>query len=120
MLFESVVCVRVVVVESCLVYVSVMLKLILIYFDFCLKKICVLVVDFMDELCKLVVDMLEIMYDVSGIGLVVVQIGVLDCLIVMDCIKEGDLEFLIMFNFEVLVFLDDINVYEEGCFLILD
>ena len=106
--------------ESCLAYVSLMLKPILIHPDPRLKKTCAPVADLSDELRKLAADMLETMYDAPGIGLAAPQIGVLDRLIVMDCIKEGDPEPVIMFNPEILASSEDTNVYEEGCLSIPD
>ena len=105
---------------SRLAYVSLMLKPILIHPDPRLKKTCAPVADLTDELRKLAADMLETMYDAPGIGLAAPQIGVLDRLIVMDCVKEGDPEPVIMFNPEVLASSDDTNVYEEGCLSIPD
>ena len=61
---------------------------ILIHPDPRLKKVCAPVADLSDELRKLADDMLETMYDAPGIGLAAPQIGVLDRLIVMDCVKE--------------------------------
>ena len=106
--------------ESWLAYVSLMLKPILIHPDPRLKKTCAPVADLTDELRKLAADMLETMYDAPGIGLAAPQIGVLDRLIVMDCIKEGDPEPVIMFNPEILASSDDTSVYEEGCLSIPD
>ncbi|WP_170350354.1 peptide deformylase [Ruegeria atlantica] len=90
---------------------------ILIHPDPRLKKVCAPVTDLSDELRKLADDMLETMYDAPGIGLAAPQIGVLDRLIVMDCIKEeGETPRpLIMFNPEVITSSDETNVYEEGC-----
>ncbi|WP_425081484.1 peptide deformylase [Ruegeria arenilitoris] len=90
---------------------------ILIHPDPRLKKVCAPVTDLSDELRKLADDMLETMYDAPGIGLAAPQIGVLDRLIVMDCIKEeGETPRpLIMFNPEVIASSDETNVYEEGC-----
>lgn len=70
-----------------------------------------------DELRKLADDMLETMYDAPGIGLAAPQIGILDRLIVLDCVKEeGEAPRpLIMFNPEIVASSDETNVYEEGC-----
>lgn len=73
-----------------------------------------------DDLRVLMDDMLETMYDAPGIGLAAPQIGVLSRLIVLDCIKDGDPEPVIMFNPEILSSSDDTNVYEEGCLSIPD
>ncbi|MDO6522726.1 peptide deformylase [Shimia thalassica] len=92
-----------------------MIKPILIHPDPRLKKLCAPVDDVSDELRALSQDMLATMYDAPGIGLAAPQIGVLERLIVMDCVKEGDPEPTIMFNPEVLAASDETNVYEEGC-----
>ncbi|WP_420586246.1 peptide deformylase [Ruegeria sp.] len=90
---------------------------ILIHPDPRLKKVCAPVADLSDELRKLADDMLETMYDAPGIGLAAPQIGVLDRLIVMDCVKEeGETPRpLVMFNPEIIASSDETNVYEEGC-----
>jgi len=95
---------------------------ILIHPDPRLKKVCTPVADISDELRKLADDMLETMYDAPGIGLAAPQIGVLDRLIVLDCVKEeGDTPRpLAMFNPEVIASSDETNVYEEGCLSIPD
>ena len=61
---------------------------ILIHPDPRLKKVCDPVSDLGDDLRPLADDMLETMYDAPGIGLAAPQVGVLQRLIVMDCIKE--------------------------------
>ncbi len=73
--------------------------------------------DLSDELRRLADDMLETMYDAPGIGLAAPQVGVLNRLIVLDCVKEeGEAPRpLIMFNPEVLASSDELNTYEEGC-----
>ncbi|WP_171102752.1 peptide deformylase [Ruegeria sp. HKCCD7255] len=90
---------------------------ILIHPDPRLKKVCAPVADITDELRSLAADMLETMYDAPGIGLAAPQIGVLDRLIVVDCVKEeGESPRpLIMFNPEIIASSDETNVYEEGC-----
>jgi peptide deformylase len=101
-------------------YVSAMLKPILIHPDPRLKKLCEPVADISDELRALADDMLETMYNAPGIGLAAPQIGVLDRLIVMDCVKDGDPEPVVMFNPEILASSEDTNTYEEGCLSIPD
>ena len=64
------------------------LKPILIHPDPRLKKVCDPVSTFDKELAALTDDMLETMYDAPGIGLAAPQIGVMNRLIVMDCVKE--------------------------------
>ncbi|WP_294620661.1 peptide deformylase [uncultured Roseovarius sp.] len=90
---------------------------ILIHPDPRLKKLCAPVPDISDELRKLADDMLETMYDAPGIGLAAPQIGVMDRVIVLDCVKdEGEAPRpLVMFNPEIVASSDETNVYEEGC-----
>jgi len=95
---------------------------ILIHPDPRLKKRCAPVPDLSDDLRSLADDMLETMYDAPGIGLAAPQVGVLDRLIVMDCVKD-EAEAprpLIMFNPEIVASSDEISVYEEGCLSIPD
>ena len=95
---------------------------ILIHPDPRLKKVCTPVADITDELRALADDMLETMYDAPGIGLAAPQVGVLDRLIVIDCIKEeGEAPRpMVMFNPEVVASSEETNVYEEGCLSIPD
>ena len=90
---------------------------ILIHPDPRLKKVCAPVDDLSDELRALADDMLETMYDAPGIGLAAPQIGVLERLIVLDCVKDENEapRPLIMFNPKVIAASDDRSVYEEGC-----
>ena len=90
---------------------------ILIHPDPRLKKVCTPVPDLSDQLRALADDMLETMYDAPGIGLAAPQIGVLDRLIVMDCVKDENEapRPLVMFNPEIVAASDEMNVYEEGC-----
>ncbi|GGX44625.1 peptide deformylase [Tateyamaria omphalii] len=73
--------------------------------------------DLSDELRRLADDMLETMYDAPGIGLAAPQVGQLQRLIVLDCVKEeGEAPRpLIMFNPEIVASSDELNTYEEGC-----
>ena len=66
--------------------------------------------------------MLQTMYDAPGIGLAAPQIGVLNRLIVLDCVKEeGETPRpLVMFNPQVIAASDGLNTYEEGCLSIPD
>jgi peptide deformylase len=95
---------------------------ILLHPDPRLKKVCAPVTDMTDELRALADDMLSTMYEAPGIGLAAPQVGVLDRLIVMDCVKEeGEAPRpLIMFNPEIIAGSDDLNTYEEGCLSIPD
>ena len=90
---------------------------ILIHPDPRLKKVCAPVSDLSDDLRKLADDMLETMYDAPGIGLAAPQIGVMDRLIVLDCVKDDGEQPrpLVMFNPEIVASSDETNVYEEGC-----
>ncbi len=98
-------------------YIEVMKRPILIHPDPRLKKVCAPVDDISDALRTLADDMLETMYDAPGIGLAAPQIGVLDRLIVLDCVKEEGQSPrpLVMFNPEVVAFSEETSVYEEGC-----
>lgn len=90
---------------------------ILIHPDPRLKKVCAPVVDITPDLHALAKDMLATMYDAPGIGLAAPQVGVLERLIVLDCVKEDGAapRPTIMFNPEVTASSDETNVYEEGC-----
>ncbi|AVO36821.1 peptide deformylase [Pukyongiella litopenaei] len=95
---------------------------ILIHPDPRLKKLCAPVADLSDELRILADDMLETMYDAPGIGLAAPQVGVLQRLIVLDCVKEDGAapRPLVMFNPEVVSRSEALNTYEEGCLSIPD
>ena len=75
-----------------------------------------------DRMRKLADDMLETMYDAPGIGLAAPQIGVLDRIIVMDCVKDEDEspKPMVLINPEIMAASDETNVYEEGCLSIPD
>ncbi|MCF3595183.1 peptide deformylase [Rhodobacteraceae bacterium LMO-12] len=90
---------------------------IIIHPDPRLKKLCAPVPDLSDDLRALADDMLETMYDAPGIGLAAPQVGVLQRLIVLDCVKaEGEAPRpLIMFNPEITASSDTLSTYEEGC-----
>ena len=93
------------------------IKPILIHPDPRLKKVSEAVPDISDELRRLADDMLDTMYDAPGIGLAAPQVGILQRVIVMDCVKD-DAEPprpMVMFNPEVILSSDDTSVYEEGC-----
>lgn len=95
---------------------------ILIHPDPRLKKTCAAVDDITDARRALAADMLETMYHAPGIGLAAPQIGVLERLIVVDCVKEeGEKpKPMVMFNPEILQSSDEMNTYEEGCLSIPD
>ena len=60
------------------------------------------------------------MYDAPGIGLAAPQVGVVSRLLVMDCIKEGTPEPMVLINPELLWASEDLHGYEEGCLSIPD
>ena len=93
------------------------LRPILIHPDPRLKKTCDPVTDFDATLAALADDMLETMYDAPGIGLAAPQIGVMNRLLVMDCVKEegGTPEPMALVNPNVVWESEEKNVYEEGC-----
>ncbi|MEY8839544.1 peptide deformylase [Cribrihabitans sp. XS_ASV171] len=99
-----------------------MKRKILIHPDPRLKKVCAPVADLSDELRQLANDMLETMYDAPGIGLAAPQVGVLDRLIVLDCVKEEGAapRPLVMFNPEIKAASEETSVYDEGCLSIPD
>jgi len=95
---------------------------ILIHPDPRLKKLCAPVSDVTGDLRKLSDDMLETMYAAPGIGLAAPQIGVMQRLIVLDCVKEdGEAPRpIVMFNPEIRAGSEELNTYEEGCLSIPD
>ena len=97
-----------------------MIRPILIHPDPRLKKPCEAVGEITADLRQLAGDMLETMYDAPGIGLAAPQVGVMKRLIVMDCIKEGTPEPMVLINPAVVWSSEDQSVYEEGCLSIPD
>ncbi|MEN8893748.1 peptide deformylase [Planktotalea arctica] len=95
---------------------------ILIHPDPRLKKLCAAVPDISDDLRVLAADMLETMYAAPGIGLAAPQVGVLERMIVLDCVKEDGAkpEPLVMVNPRVIAASEDTNIYDEGCLSIPD
>ncbi|MGR3572709.1 peptide deformylase [Brevirhabdus sp.] len=99
-------------------YISVMtVHPILIHPDPRLKSLAKPIDDLSDELRVLADDMLQTMYHAPGIGLAAPQIGRLQRLIVLDCVKGEGMapRPLAMFNPEILAASDELNTYEEGC-----
>jgi peptide deformylase len=90
---------------------------ILLHPDPRLKKVATPIDDISDDLRNLADDMLETMYAAPGIGLAAPQIGILQRLVVLDCVKadEETPRPLVMFNPEIVASSDETNVYEEGC-----
>lgn len=97
-----------------------MIRDILIHPDPRLKKPCDPIAEVTPELAQLASDMLETMYEAPGIGLAAPQIGVMKRIIVMDCIKDGLPEPMVLMNPEVTWSSEDLNSYEEGCLSIPD
>lgn len=97
-----------------------MIRTILIHPDPRLKKPCEAVTTVTPELRELAADMLETMYDAPGVGLAAPQVGVMQRVIVMDCIKDGPPEPMVLLNPRVVWSSEDVSVYEEGCLSIPD
>lgn len=94
-----------------------MKRSILIHPDPRLKKVATPVVDVSDALRALADDMLETMYDAPGIGLAAPQIGILQRMLVMDCVKEENATPvpMVLINPEIIAVSEELNIYEEGC-----
>ncbi|NEX45954.1 peptide deformylase [Pseudotabrizicola algicola] len=97
-----------------------MIRPILIHPDPRLKKPCEPVAIFDGALRKLAEDMFETMYDAPGIGLAAPQIGVMQQILVMDCIKDGPPRPMALVNPRVIWASEDLSSYEEGCLSIPD
>ncbi|MGY6696777.1 MAG: peptide deformylase [Roseinatronobacter sp.] len=90
---------------------------ILLHPDPRLKKLCTPVETVSPEIGRLAEDMLETMYAAPGVGLAAPQVGVLQRLFVMDCVKEeGESPRpMVLINPEVVASSEELNTYEEGC-----
>ncbi|MGO4914285.1 peptide deformylase [Pseudogemmobacter sp. W21_MBD1_M6] len=90
---------------------------ILIHPDPRLKKRADTVIQVTDEVRLQAADMLDTMYDAPGIGLAAPQIGVMNRVIVMDCVKkEGEAPRpMVLLNPEVVWSSDETSIYDEGC-----
>ena len=97
-----------------------MIRPILIHPDPRLKKPCEAVGEITPEIRALAADMLETMYDAPGVGLAAPQVGVTKRLLVMDCIKDGPPEPIVMVDPRVVWASEDVTTYEEGCLSIPD
>jgi peptide deformylase len=97
-----------------------MIRPILIHPDPRLKKACEPVEEITEEIRQLAADMLATMYDAPGIGLAAPQVGVTKQVLVMDCIKEGPPEPMVLVNPARVWESEDLSVYEEGCLSIPD
>jgi peptide deformylase len=93
------------------------LRPILIHPDPRLKKVADPVTELTDTIRKQADDMLETMYDAPGIGLAAPQIGLLNRVVVMDCVKDEDAtpEPMVLLNPEIIWESEGTNVHEEGC-----
>ena len=93
------------------------LRPILIHPDPRLKTVADPVPGIDDDIRRLADDMLQTMYDAPGIGLAAPQVGVLQRVLVMDCVKEEDAppRPMVLVNPEITWSSEDTNVYEEGC-----
>ena len=62
-------------------------------------------------------DMLATMYDAPGIGLAAPQVGVMDRILVMDCVKDENEppRPMVLINPVVTWTSEELNTYEEGC-----
>ena len=98
------------------------LRSILIHPDPRLKKVCDPVTSVTPEIGALAEDMLQTMYDAPGVGLAAPQVGVLQRLFVMDCVKdEGTApKPMVLINPEITWTSEETNTYEEGCLSIPD
>ena len=105
-----------------LAYINLMKRTILLHPDPRLKKLAKPVADLSDDLRVLADDMMRTMYEAPGIGLAAPQVGVLDRLIVLDCVKEeGEKPRpMVMFNPVIVASSDEVNTYEEGCLSLPD
>jgi len=97
-----------------------MIRNILIHPDPRLKKICDPVAQITPDIAALANDMLETMYDAPGVGLAAPQVGVTVRMFVMDCIKDGPPQPMVLINPEILWQSETTSVYEEGCLSIPD
>jgi len=98
------------------------LRHILLHPDPRLKKVCAPVASVSAEVGKLAEDMLETMYEAPGIGLAAPQVGVMQRLFVMDCVKDADAapRPMVLINPEITWTSDEESRYEEGCLSIPD
>ena len=98
------------------------LRDILIHPDPRLKTVADPVATIDDGLKRLADDMLETMYAAPGIGLAAPQIGVMQRMLVMDCVKEEGAapRPMVLLNPEVTWSSEACNVYEEGCLSVPD
>jgi len=93
------------------------LRPILIHPDPRLKKPCAPVTEINGDIRRIAEDMLETMYDAPGVGLAAPQVGVLQRIFVMDCVKDPEAEPrpMVLINPEITWTSEALNVHEEGC-----
>ena len=93
------------------------LRPILIHPDPRLKKHCDPVTAITVELQVAASDMLQTMYDAPGIGLAGPQIGLMQRIIVMDCVKDPEAKPrpMVLLNPEITWRSEATSTYEEGC-----
>ena len=98
------------------------LRNILIHPDPRLKKVCAPVESVSPEIGALAEDMLQTMYDAPGVGLAAPQVGVMQRLFVMDCVKSDDeaAKPMVLINPEVTWTSEEKSTHEEGCLSIPD
>lgn len=98
------------------------LKDILIHPDPRLKTVADPVAEIDSGVKKLADDMLETMYAAPGIGLAAPQVGVLQRLLVMDCVKEEGAppRPMVLINPTITWASQEQATYEEGCLSIPD
>jgi peptide deformylase len=99
-----------------------MIRSIVMHPDPRLKKPCAPVASVTDEVRALGNDMLSTMYAAPGIGLAAPQVGVLQRVIVMDCVKDPEVapRPMVLLNPEVIWSSEEVNTYDEGCLSIPD
>lgn len=88
---------------------------ILIHPDPRLKKATSTMQSPIEGLQKTIDHMFETMYEAPGIGLAGPQVGIMERLFVMDAVREGNPDPIVMINPEITWVSDAKNVYEEGC-----
>lgn len=89
---------------------------IVIHPDRRLRAACAPVAQVDDSIRQLLEEMLATMYDAPGVGLAAPQVGVLQRVVVMDCVdKDAPPAPLKMVNPEIVWASEDVNVHEEGC-----
>lgn len=93
------------------------LRNILIHPDPRLKKVCTPVTAVTSGVGALAEDMLQTMYQAPGVGLAAPQVGVLERLFVMDCVKSDDCapRPMVLINPEITWRSEETSTHEEGC-----